>query len=337
MAVPLGVVMANATDSGPDSAASLRISPATVSSASSHEIPDPSGIGIALGTGALHRMEDAVRTLDLLGRGLSLRAERAAGRVRRIALDCDEPAVAHHRDAAAPRSAQRAPAGDAGVVCVGFSHSNLPVSGPQDQIPSDSRYPCTSYHALNENLRHDGSALPISSTPCSPCTLRSSSRCRIRSPRSTNPCCPGSPCASCSPMTRARQDHHGGAAHQGADRPRRPAALSRRLSREPCRAMAGRALPPVPSALRNPDERQARSGAHRQLVPGSQPRHCPARQALPQRGRPAQAAARRIAAGTSSCATRRTRCRRRSSAARSSTRSAIGWASSCRASPATSS
>ena len=45
--------------------------------------------------------------------------------------------------------------------------------------------------------------LAISSTPCSPCTRRSSSRCRIRSPRFTNPCCPGSPCASCSPTTRA--------------------------------------------------------------------------------------------------------------------------------------
>ena len=66
--------------------------------------------------------------------------------------------------------------------------------------------------------------------------------------------------------------------------------MSRRVSRQPRGAMAGRALPPVPSALRNPDERQARSGAHRQLVPGGQPRHCPARQALPQRGRPAQAA-----------------------------------------------
>ena len=103
--------------------------------------PDPSGIGIALGTGALHRMEDAVRALDLLGRGLSLRAERAAGRVRRIALDSDEPAVADHRDAAAPRSAQRAPAGDAGVLYVGFSHCSLPVSGSQDQVLSDSRYP----------------------------------------------------------------------------------------------------------------------------------------------------------------------------------------------------
>ena len=87
-----------------------------------------------------------------------------------------------------------------------------------------------------------------------------------------------------------RQDHHGGAAHQGADRPRRPSALSGRLSRQPRRAVAGRALPPVPSAVRHPDERQARSGAHRQLVPGSQSRHRPARQALPQRGCAAEAA-----------------------------------------------
>ena len=49
IAVPLGVVMANATDSGPDSAASLRISPATVSSASSHEIRIHPGSGSPLG------------------------------------------------------------------------------------------------------------------------------------------------------------------------------------------------------------------------------------------------------------------------------------------------
>ena len=36
-----------------------------------------------------------------------------------------------------------------------------------------------------------------------------------------------------------------------------PAAVSRRLPRQPRRAMAGRALPPVPSAVRHPDERQA--------------------------------------------------------------------------------
>ena len=45
--------------------------------------------------------------------------------------------------------------------------------------------------------------LAISSIPCSPCTRRWSSRCRTRSPRCTNPCCPGNPFASCSPTTRA--------------------------------------------------------------------------------------------------------------------------------------
>lgn len=63
---------------------------------------DPSGIGIALGTGPLHRVEDAVRTLDLFGCGLALRAEGAAGRMGWVALDPDQSSVADHRDAAAP-------------------------------------------------------------------------------------------------------------------------------------------------------------------------------------------------------------------------------------------
>ena len=89
--------------------------------------------------------------------------------------------------------------------------------------------------------------------------------------------------------SRRRQDHHGRPAHQGADRPRRPAALPRRLPGQPRRAVAGRALPPLPSALRDPHQRQARGRAHRQLVPGDQPGHRPPRQALAQRGRAAEA------------------------------------------------
>ena len=50
-----------------------------------------------------------------------------------------------------------------------------------------------------------------------------------------------------------------------------------------------RALPPFPPALRDPDQRQARSGAHRQLVPGNQPGDRPARQTRAQRRRAAEA------------------------------------------------
>ena len=62
-----------------------------------------------------------------------------------------------------------------------------------------------------------------------------------------------------------------------------------RLPGQPGRAVAGRALPPLPPAVRDPDQRQAGSRPHRQLVPGDQPGHRPARQALPQRGRAAEA------------------------------------------------
>ena len=88
--------------------------------------PDPSGVGVALGAGALHRMEDAVRALHLLGSGLALGAECAASGVGRIALDPRQSAVANHRYAAAPRPAQRTPAGNAGVLHVVFSHRGLP-------------------------------------------------------------------------------------------------------------------------------------------------------------------------------------------------------------------
>ncbi len=135
---------------------------------------------------------------------------------------------------------------------------------------------------------------------------------------------------------RRRQDDHGRAAHQGADRARRPPALPHRLPRQPRRAVAGRAVPALPPALRDPDQRQARGRAHRQLVPRERPRHRPPRQALAQRGRAAEAQRARTAAGTSSSATRRTSSRPPSSAARSSTPSATGSASSSRRSRATS-
>jgi hypothetical protein len=57
-----------------------------------------------------------------------------------------------------------------------------------------------------------------------------------------------------------------GSAHQGTADPRRPAPLHDRVPRQSRRAVAGRTLPTIPASLRNPDERQARIGAHRQLV-----------------------------------------------------------------------
>ena len=88
-----------------------------------------------------------------------------------------------------------------------------------------------------------------------------------------------------------------GPADQGADRPRRPAALPDRLPGQPGRAVAGRAVPPLPPALRDPHQRQARSRAHRQLVPRDQPGHRPPRQALAQRGRAAEAPGARLPLG----------------------------------------
>ena len=86
------------------------------------------------------------------------------------------------------------------------------------------------------------------------------------------------------------QDHHGGTADQGADRPRGPGALPDRLPGQPRRTVAGRAVPPVPASLRDPDQRQARSRPDPQLVPGDRPGHCPPRQAVARRGRAAEAA-----------------------------------------------
>ena len=49
--------------------------------------------------------------------------------------------------------------------------------------------------------------------------------------------------------------------------------------------------------LRDPDQRQARSGPDPQLVPGDQPGHCAARQAVARRGRAAEAAGARRGLG----------------------------------------
>ena len=89
---------------------------------------------------------------------------------------------------------------------------------------------------------------------------------------------------------RRRQDDHGRAADPGADGPRRPGTVSDRLPRQSRRAVAGRAAPPVPASVRYPDQRQARSGPHPQLVPGDRPRHRPPGQAVARRGGAAEAA-----------------------------------------------
>ena len=72
------------------------------------------------------------------------------------------------------------------------------------------------------------------------------------------------------------------------------AALPDRLPRQSCRAMAGRTRPPVPPAVRDHDERRARSRTHRQLVQRERFGHLSPRQAQPRRGRPGQAPADRL-------------------------------------------
>ncbi len=110
----------------------------------------------------------------------------------------------------------------------------------------------------------------------------------------------------------------------------RPAALPDRLPRQPRRAVAGRTLPALPSAVRDPDQRQARSGAHRQLVSRNQSRHRPARQALPQRGRAAEAPGARLPLGPRGLRRSPQDVGHRFSAARSSTPSATGSGSCSR-------
>ena len=113
-----------------------------------------------------------------------------------------------------------------------------------------------------------------------------------------------------------RQDHHGRPPDEGDDRAGRSAAMPRRLPGQSGRAVAGRAVSPLPPQVRHSHERQARSLGDRQLVPRHEFRHRQARQALPQRRRPGEAARAGLLNGTWSSATRRTSSRRPSSAAR---------------------
>jgi len=78
---------------------------------------------------------------------------------------------------------------------------------------------------------------------------------------------------------------------------RRPRALPDRLPGQPGRAVAGRALPPISLAVRDPHQRQARGRADGKLVSGDQPGHRPSRQALAQRERPAEAPGSRLSLG----------------------------------------
>src|SRR5215471_16468562 len=67
----------------------------------------PTGIGIALGAGALHRMEQPVRRIDNFWRGISLDAD-AAVRVLRVGCYLGEAPVFNHGDDPALRDAHRA-------------------------------------------------------------------------------------------------------------------------------------------------------------------------------------------------------------------------------------
>ena len=107
-----------------------------------------------------------------------------------------------------------------------------------------------------------------------------------------------------------RQDHHGRPAHQGADRPRRPGALPHRLPRQPRRTVAGRALPKVPASVRDPDQRQARSRPHPQLVSWRPTWSSPVSTSCPATRMCSRSCRRPTPARTWSCATRRTSCRR---------------------------
>ena len=71
----------------------------------------PARVGIAPGPRAAHRVEQPIGRVHQLRRGLPLHAQVPAGRMRRVGLDRDQPAVLHHRHAPAARAAQRAEAG----------------------------------------------------------------------------------------------------------------------------------------------------------------------------------------------------------------------------------
>ena len=114
--------------------------------------PDPAGVGVSLGAGALERVEHPVGAVDEVGGGLPLRAERAPGGMVGAPLDGGQAPVPHHRNAPAARAAEGAPAGDAAFPsllrsfrpahCVRLTRRRLPpmVHGPAARRPDD-RYP----------------------------------------------------------------------------------------------------------------------------------------------------------------------------------------------------
>ena len=96
--------------------------------------PDPAGVGVALGAGALEWMQHPVGAVDEVGGGLPLRAERAPGGMVGVPLDGGQAPVPHHRDAPAARTAKRAPAGDAAFP------SLLRSLQPAHRVRSTRRY-----------------------------------------------------------------------------------------------------------------------------------------------------------------------------------------------------
>jgi hypothetical protein len=74
--------------------------------------------------------------------------------------------------------------------------------------------------------------------------------------------------------------------------------MPRRLPRQPRRAVAGRAVSAIQPPIRDCDQRQPRSRAHRQLVSRAAAAHRPPRQAIPRRRRAAEASSARLLLGS---------------------------------------
>ncbi len=206
-------------------------------------------------------------------------------------------------------------------------HRRAPARGRRPRARPGASTPTAT--SSGSSARPTASGSPTSSTRSWPSTPASSSRCRTRSPPSTARCCRASRCASCWPTTPApaRRSWPACFIKELIVRGDLERCLDRRPG-QPRRAVAGRADREVPPRLRHPHPRQDRGGAHRQPVRRERPRHRPARQAEPQRGRPGASSTARRDWDLVVCRRGAQACRPPSSAARSSRRSATSSASS---------
>src|SRR6218665_809629 len=130
--VPLGVVTANTTDSAPLSAlmaptppplspppgappppgAALALGGARARRGRARRLvpadAHPARVRFGLGPGAAHRVAQAVRAVDKLGRGLALHAHRLAGGGRSVGPHRHQHVALHLVERAAARTAERA-------------------------------------------------------------------------------------------------------------------------------------------------------------------------------------------------------------------------------------